>query len=87
MSIYSNFEDAQVFISSTADPKLRAFLVYAFSTVVFRRGMDENLSPSSEFDLRFFLEAARAMFSDENAVRTILEGRQEELRWWPEEDA
>ena len=87
MSVFGRFEDAQLFISATTDPKLKAFLAFAFTTAVMRRGMDPNLSPAFEFDMRFFLEAARAIFADEQAVRAILDGRQDELRWWPEEDA
>lgn len=34
-----------------------------------------------EFDLRYFLEAVKAMFENEAVVRAIIEGQEHTFRW------
>ena len=76
-----NGEEAIAFIASTNDERIKAALQYALTTVLIRRYMDPNLGPVEPFDLRFFLEAVRAMLSDQVAVKAIAEGKQDSLRW------
>jgi hypothetical protein len=44
-------------------------LEYALTTVLIRRGMNPAINAASDFDLRYFLEAIKAMFEDEATVR------------------
>lgn len=78
----SRYEDATSFIASMQDPKLRAVLEYALATVLMRRGMNPSVAAVSEFDLRYFLEAIKAMFDDEGVIRAIMEGNDTRIRWW-----
>ena len=75
------YEDATNFIASVHDPKVRAALEYALSTVLMRRGMSPSVIAASEFDLRYFLEAVKAMFENDVAIRAIIDGKDEALRW------
>lgn len=74
-------EDAMRFIESVQEPKLRMVLEYALTTVLIRRGMDPAINAASDFDLRYFLEAVKAMFEGEATIRTILDGKGDALRW------
>lgn len=77
----SRFEEATRFVASVQNPKVRSALEYALTTVIVRRGMDPSIIAPSEFDLRFFLEAIKAMFESEEIVRAIIDGKDELLRW------
>lgn len=76
-----NYDQATAFIAKTEDERMKAALQYALTTVLVRRQMDPQVAPAEPFDLRFFLEAVKAMFSDEVAVKAIAEGKQDLLRW------
>jgi hypothetical protein len=78
----SRHEDAMRFIESIQEPKLRMVFEYALTTVLIRRGMNPAINAASDFDLRYFLEAIKAMFEDEATVRTIIDGKGDTLRWW-----
>lgn len=75
------YEEATQFIQSVDEPKLRAALEYALATVVMRRGMSSGIAAAAQFDLRYYLEAVKAMFENDAVVRAILDGNHEELRW------
>lgn len=77
----SGYEEATRFIASVQNPKVRAALEYALATVMMRQGMDPSITTSFEFDLRYYLEAIRAMFESEATIRAIIDGRDEDLRW------
>lgn len=77
----SRFEEAGRFVASVQNLKVRAALEYALTTVIARRGMDSSIVASSEFDLRFFLEAIKAMFEREEIIRAIIDGKDELFRW------
>jgi hypothetical protein len=74
---------AQEFVDAVTDKKLRHLLQFAFITVITRRGMDPAVEMPDSFDMRFFFEAVKAVFADEAAIRLIIDGRGEELRWGP----
>jgi hypothetical protein len=75
------YEEATELIASTQDPKVRAALEYALTTVIVRRGMSPSIAPATQFDLRYYLEAIKAMFEDEATVRAIIDGNDRDLRW------
>lgn len=77
----SRYEDATKFIESVQEPKLRAALEYALTTVLMRRGMNPAVNAASDFDLRYFLEAIKAMLENEAAIRAIVDGKDDALRW------
>lgn len=76
------YEEATRFIASIHNPKVRAALEYALTTVILRRGMDPSVAAASSFDLRYYLEAVKAMFENETFVRAIIDGDDGKLRWW-----
>lgn len=75
------YEEATKFIESIQERKLRTALEYALTTVLMRRGMNPAVDATSEFDLRYFLEAVKAMFENEAVVRAIIEGQEHTFRW------
>lgn len=77
----SRYGEATEFIESVQDSNLRAALEYALTTVVMRRGMSPAVCAASDFDLRCFLEAIKAMFENVAAMRAIVEGNGDALRW------
>lgn len=77
----SRYEEAARFVESVQEPKLRAALEYALATVVMRRGMSPAVEAASDFDLRYFLEAIKAMFERDVVIRAIIDGNEDALRW------
>ena len=77
----SRYDDATKFIASIQEPKLRAALEYALTTVLMRRRMNPAVNAASEFDLRYFLEAIKAMFEDDATIRAIIDGTDDAHRW------
>lgn len=77
----SRYEEATKFIESIQERKVRPALEYALTTVLMRRGMNPEVGATSEFDLRYFLEAVKAMFENEAIVRAIIDGQEHTFRW------
>jgi hypothetical protein len=77
----TRYEEACAFTSSVKDENLRAALEYALSTVLTRRRMDPEVTPSPDFDLRFFIEIVRAMFDNNTVMKMLVEGKAHLLRW------
>lgn len=77
----THYREAAEFIQQISDPKLRAFLQYALTTILMKRGMPLDSAPAGSFDLRFYLEVTKALFSNETVIRKILDGQADELRW------
>lgn len=75
------YDEATVFVSSVGDPRLRAALAYALTTVLVERGMDQCVIPAAPFDLRFYLEAVKAMFENDRVIREIIDGKGQDGGW------
>lgn len=80
----SHLDEANALIASIADRDLRAFVQFGLVVVITRRAMDPGLQPHQDFDLKFFVEALRAIGSQRDAVARILRGDGAAMAWWPE---
>jgi hypothetical protein len=80
------YEEATSLIESIADRRLRSFVEYGLTNVLVRRGMKPGIKPQSDFDLRYFAEALRAIGENRTDLLRILRGDISAIEWWPEED-
>ena len=79
------FTEAGAAADSIGDKDLRAFVKYGLTTVITGRGMNSAVTPEGQFDLRFLVEALRAIGSNREDLLLILQGKSSDLAWWPEE--
>ena len=79
-------KEAGAFTNNISDERVRAFVKYGLTTVLIRRSMDPTVAPQADFDLRFFVEALRAIGSNRDKLLCILTGDPSDMDWWPEDD-
>ena len=80
------YEEAVALTKVIPDLSLRAFVKYGLTTVLLRRGMTPGVAPESDFDLKFFAEALRAIGENRATLIKILQGNLADMEWWPESD-
>ena len=78
---FVRYAEAVQLISETSDSKRKAALQFALTRAI--RASEQPVEP---FDLVFFLGAVDRLFENEPALRAILDGRQQELEWWEEDE-
>ncbi|HXG06238.1 MAG TPA: hypothetical protein VNI77_02810 [Nitrososphaera sp.] len=76
-------EEAWELLRSVEDPVVNQLMNRA-AFIVTKRFTSENASLAADFDLQFFMEVMRELFTDGEAIRKILDG--EDLRMWSDDD-
>lgn len=76
-------DEASRFAEDISDERIQAFVRYGLTTILLRRGMDPNIAPKGDFDLRFFVEILQSMAGNFDTLSRICQN--EDLSWWSDD--
>jgi hypothetical protein len=78
-------KEMQELITSEQD-KITSYLMTFANNTLIGRILRNAPGPAADFDLCFFMEIVQEFASDQNTLKTILDGRADELVWFTDEE-